>query len=61
MIFLPKCRALCVNLEKGHGAWKKGHDAGEKRAWRGAIVKVARGNSGTLRDPTHVIATYRRF
>ena len=24
MIFLPKCRAFYVVLEKGHGAWKKG-------------------------------------
>ena len=24
MIFLPKCRALSVDLEKGHGAGKKG-------------------------------------
>ena len=24
MIFLPKCRALCEDLEKGHGAEKKG-------------------------------------
>ena len=24
MIFLPKCRALCVDLEKGHGAGEKG-------------------------------------
>ena len=24
MIFLPKCRALCVDLEKGHDAGKKG-------------------------------------
>ena len=30
MIFLPKCRALCVVLEKGHGAREKGHGAGEK-------------------------------
>ena len=44
MIFLPKCRALCVDLEKGHGAGKKGM-ALEKRAWHGAIVKVARGNT----------------
>ena len=27
MIFLPKCRALCVDLEKGHGAGEKGHGA----------------------------------
>ena len=44
MIFLPKCRALCVDLEKGHDAGKKGM-ALEKRAWRGAIVKVVRGNT----------------
>ena len=30
MIFLPKCRALYVVLEKGHGAGKKGHGAEEK-------------------------------
>ena len=44
MIFLPKCRALCVDLEKGHGAGEKGM-ALVKRAWRSAIVKVARGNT----------------
>ena len=30
MIFLPKCRALYVVLEKGHGAREKGHGAREK-------------------------------
>ena len=25
--------------------WEKGHGAREKRTWRGAIVKVARGNT----------------
>ena len=30
MIFLPKCRALYVLLEKGHGNCKKGHSAIEK-------------------------------
>ena len=42
--FLRKCRAQNVDSEKGHGAGKKGM-ALEKleRAWRGAIVKVARG------------------
>ena len=44
MIFLPKCRALCVDLEKGHGAGKKDM-ALEKKAWRRAIVKAARGNT----------------
>ena len=44
MIFLPNCRALCVDLEKGHGAGKKGM-ALEKKASRGTIVKVARGNT----------------
>ena len=46
MIFLPKCRALCVDLEKGHGAGKRAW-RWRKRAWRGAIVKVARGNTST--------------
>ena len=31
--FLPKCRTQNVDSEKGHCA--------EKKAWRGAIVKVA--------------------
>ena len=44
MIFLPKCRAFYVVLEKGHGAGKKGM-ALEKRAWRGAMLKLARGNT----------------
>ena len=44
MIFLPKCRALCVYLEKGHGAGKKGM-ALEKKGMARAIVKVARGNT----------------
>ena len=30
MIFLPKCRALYVGLEKGHGTREKGHGAREK-------------------------------
>ena len=30
MIFLPKCRALYVVLEKGHDAREKGHGAREK-------------------------------
>ena len=30
MLFLPKCRAFYVVLEKGHGAGKKGHGAREK-------------------------------
>ena len=30
MIFLPKCRALYVVLEKGQGAREKGHGAREK-------------------------------
>ena len=30
MIFLPKCRALYVDFEKGHGAGEKGHGAKEK-------------------------------
>ena len=30
MIFLPKCRALYVHLEKGHGNGKKGHGTIEK-------------------------------
>ena len=30
MMFLPKCRALYVVLEKGHGARENGHGAGEK-------------------------------
>ena len=30
MIFLPKCRALYVFLEKGHGTREKGHGAVEK-------------------------------
>ena len=28
--FLPKCRALYVVLEKGHGARERGHGSGEK-------------------------------
>ena len=35
--FLPKCRAQNVDSEKGMALGK--------RAWRGAIVKVARGNT----------------
>ena len=30
MIFLPKCRASYIVLEKGHGAGQKGHGAREK-------------------------------
>ena len=44
MIFLPKCRPFYVVLEKGHGAVEKGM-ALEKRAWRGAMLKLARGNT----------------
>ena len=44
MIFLPKCRALCVDLEKVHGAGKKAW-RWRKRAWHGAIAKVAMGNT----------------
>ena len=33
-----------VVLEKGHGAGKKGM-AQEKRAWRNAMLKLARGNT----------------
>ena len=29
--FLPKCRALYVVSEKGHGAREKGHGSREKR------------------------------
>ena len=47
MIFLPKCRTFYVVLEKGHGAGKKGM-ALEKRAWRGAMLKLARGNTTAL-------------
>ena len=49
--FLPKCRTFHVVLEKGHGAGKKGMAlekkgmALEKRAWRGAMLKLARGNT----------------
>ena len=43
MIFLPKCRAFNVVLEKGHGTEKKGM-ALEKRAWRDAMLKLAQGN-----------------
>ena len=32
-------------IEKGHGTGKKGHGAREKRAWRRAMLKVARGNT----------------
>ena len=52
MIFLPKCRALCVDLEKGHGAGKKGM-ALEKKG----IVKVVRGNSKHLGHMTKMAAT----
>ena len=44
MILLPKCRAFYVVLENGHGAGKKGMTL-EKRAWRGAMLKLARGNT----------------
>ena len=44
MIILPKCRAFYVVLEKGHGTWEKGM-ALEKRAWRDAMLKLARGNT----------------
>ena len=47
MIFLPKCRAFYVVLEKGHGAGKKGM-ALEKRAWRDAMLKLARENTMIL-------------
>ena len=47
MILLPKCRAFYVVLEKGHGAGKKGM-ALEKRAWRGAMLKLPRGNTMSL-------------
>ena len=47
MIFLPKCRAFYVVLEKGHDAGKKGM-ALEKRAWRGAMLKLARGNTSFI-------------
>ena len=40
MILLPKCRAYCLDLEKGHGAGKKGMMLEQK-----GIVKVARGNT----------------
>ena len=30
MIFLPKCRAVYVVFEKGHGTGEKGHGAREK-------------------------------
>ena len=44
MIFLPKCRAFYVVLEKGHGAGKRAWRL-RKRAWRGAMLKLARGNT----------------
>ena len=44
MIFLPKCRPFYVVLEKGHGAGEKGMVL-EKRAWRGAMLKLAWGNT----------------
>ena len=40
MIFLPKCRAFYVVLEKGHGAGKKDR-ALEKKG----MLKLARGNT----------------
>ena len=42
MIFLPKCRAFYVVLEKGHGAGKKDM-ALEIRGM--AMLKLARGNT----------------
>ena len=44
MIFLPKCRLLYVVFEKGHGASEKDMVL-EKKAWRGAMLKLARGNA----------------
>ena len=48
MIFLSKCRALYVVLEKLKGAWhdtrEKGHGL-EKMAWRRTMLKVARGKA----------------
>ena len=44
MIFLPKCRAFYVVLEKGHRPGEKGI-AQEKRAWHDTMLKLARGNT----------------
>ena len=46
MIVLPKCRALYFLLEKGHGAGKRAWPQ-NKRAWHGAILKQAGGNTMT--------------
>ena len=52
MISLPNCRVLYDVCEKRHGAGEKGHHAGEKghgarekRAWRRAMLKLARGKA----------------
>ena len=51
MIFLPKCSAFYVVLEKGHGAGKIGHGAGKKGMALGKEgmarrhAKLARGNT----------------
>ena len=44
MNFVPKCRTFNAVLKNGHGAGDKGM-ALEKRTWRDAMLKVARGNT----------------